>query len=69
VTDFNALISELGAKQLALLHGLVPSTATIGFPMEAYVATSFAPLFFRLGAAVRAANPLGRPSPIVLTGA
>jgi putative ABC transport system substrate-binding protein len=31
VTGFNALISELGAKQLALLHELVPSTATIGF--------------------------------------
>jgi putative ABC transport system substrate-binding protein len=31
VTGFNALISELGAKQLGLLHELVPSTATIGF--------------------------------------
>jgi putative ABC transport system substrate-binding protein len=31
MTGFNALVSELGAKQLALLHELVPSTATIGF--------------------------------------
>jgi putative ABC transport system substrate-binding protein len=31
VTGFNALIGELGTKQLALLHELVPSAATIGF--------------------------------------
>ena len=31
VTGFNAINAELGAKQLALLHELVPSAATIGF--------------------------------------
>ena len=31
VTGFNGINSELGAKQLALLHELVPSAATIGF--------------------------------------
>jgi putative ABC transport system substrate-binding protein len=31
VTGFNTINSELGAKQLALLHELVPSAATIGF--------------------------------------
>jgi putative tryptophan/tyrosine transport system substrate-binding protein len=31
LTGFNAFASELGAKGLALLHELVPSTATIGF--------------------------------------
>jgi putative ABC transport system substrate-binding protein len=31
LTGFNAFNSELGAKGLALLHELVPSTATIGF--------------------------------------
>jgi putative ABC transport system substrate-binding protein len=31
LTGFNAFIAELGAKGLALLHELVPSTATIGF--------------------------------------
>jgi putative tryptophan/tyrosine transport system substrate-binding protein len=31
LTGFNAFINELGAKGLALLHELVPSTATIGF--------------------------------------
>jgi putative ABC transport system substrate-binding protein len=31
LTGFNALVSEIGGKQLALLHELVPSTATIGF--------------------------------------
>jgi putative ABC transport system substrate-binding protein len=31
LTGFNALNAELGAKQLALLHELVPSAATIGF--------------------------------------
>jgi len=31
LTGFNAFASELGAKQLALLHELVPSTATVGF--------------------------------------
>jgi putative ABC transport system substrate-binding protein len=31
LTGFNAFAAELGAKGLALLHELVPSTATIGF--------------------------------------
>jgi putative ABC transport system substrate-binding protein len=31
LTGFNALVSELGAKQLPLLHELVPRAATIGF--------------------------------------
>src|SRR5215471_5937359 len=31
LTGFNSLGGELGAKELALLHELVPSTATIGF--------------------------------------
>jgi putative ABC transport system substrate-binding protein len=31
LTGFNSLNVELGAKQLALLHELVPSVATIGF--------------------------------------
>jgi len=31
LTGFNVLAAELGAKALALLHELVPSTATIGF--------------------------------------
>jgi len=31
LTGFNLFTGELGAKQLALLHELVPSTATIGF--------------------------------------
>ena len=31
LTGFNALIGELGAKGLALLHELVPGLATIGF--------------------------------------
>jgi putative ABC transport system substrate-binding protein len=31
LTGFNALVATLGAKQLALLHELVPSAATIGF--------------------------------------
>jgi len=31
LTGFNAFNAELGAKGLALLHELVPSTATIGF--------------------------------------
>jgi putative ABC transport system substrate-binding protein len=31
LTGFNAFATELGAKGLALLHELVPSTATIGF--------------------------------------
>jgi putative tryptophan/tyrosine transport system substrate-binding protein len=31
LTGFNVFASELGAKGLALLHELVPSTATIGF--------------------------------------
>src|SRR5262249_22012135 len=31
LTGFNALVNELGAKQLGLLHELVPSAATIGF--------------------------------------
>jgi putative tryptophan/tyrosine transport system substrate-binding protein len=31
LTGFNAFASEVGAKGLALLHELVPSTATIGF--------------------------------------
>ena len=31
LTGFNAFAGELGAKGLALLHELVPSTATIGF--------------------------------------
>jgi ABC-type uncharacterized transport system substrate-binding protein len=31
VTGFNAVSAELGAKALALLHELVPSTTTIGF--------------------------------------
>jgi putative ABC transport system substrate-binding protein len=31
LTGFNAFASELGAKGLALLHELVPSTAAIGF--------------------------------------
>jgi ABC-type uncharacterized transport system substrate-binding protein len=31
LTGFNAFSGELGAKGLALLHELVPSTATIGF--------------------------------------
>jgi putative tryptophan/tyrosine transport system substrate-binding protein len=31
LTGFNALGGELGAKGLALLHDLVPSTATVGF--------------------------------------
>jgi len=31
LTGFNNVIGELGAKGLALLHELVPSTATIGF--------------------------------------
>jgi putative ABC transport system substrate-binding protein len=31
LTGFNALVGELGAKQLALLHELVPGAATIGF--------------------------------------
>jgi putative tryptophan/tyrosine transport system substrate-binding protein len=31
LTGFNALVSEIGAKALALLHELVPSAATIGF--------------------------------------
>ena len=31
LTGFNALAGELGAKQLGLLHELVPSAATIGF--------------------------------------
>src|SRR6516162_5630323 len=31
LTGFNVLGGELGAKELALLHELVPSTATIGF--------------------------------------
>jgi len=31
LTGFNAFAGELGAKGLALLHELVPGTATIGF--------------------------------------
>jgi putative ABC transport system substrate-binding protein len=31
LTGFNGFVSEVGAKGLALLHELVPSTATIGF--------------------------------------
>jgi putative ABC transport system substrate-binding protein len=31
LTGFNSLVSEFGAKGLALLHELVPSVATIGF--------------------------------------
>ncbi len=31
LTGVNAFVGELGAKGLALLHELVPSTATIGF--------------------------------------
>jgi putative ABC transport system substrate-binding protein len=31
LTGFNALVGELGAKQVALLHELVPSTEMIGF--------------------------------------
>jgi len=31
LTGFNAFVGEFGAKGLALLHELVPSTATIGF--------------------------------------
>jgi putative ABC transport system substrate-binding protein len=31
LTGFNQIITELGAKDLALLHELVPSTGTIGF--------------------------------------
>jgi putative ABC transport system substrate-binding protein len=31
LTGFSAITSELGAKQLALLHELVPSIGTIGF--------------------------------------
>src|SRR6516225_2816696 len=31
LTGFNTFVSELGAKGLALLHELVPGTATIGF--------------------------------------
>jgi putative ABC transport system substrate-binding protein len=31
LTGFNSYNRELGAKQLALLRELVPSTATIGF--------------------------------------
>jgi len=31
LTGFNGFVGELGAKGLALLHELVPSTATIGF--------------------------------------
>ena len=31
LTGFNAFVGELGAKGLALLHELVPGTATIGF--------------------------------------
>jgi ABC-type uncharacterized transport system substrate-binding protein len=31
LTGFNAFVSEIGAKGLALLHDLVPSTTTIGF--------------------------------------
>ena len=31
LTGFNSFHGELGAKALALLHELVPSTATIGF--------------------------------------
>ena len=31
LTGFNIITAELGAKQLALLHELVPSTGTIGF--------------------------------------
>src|SRR5215469_1492867 len=31
LTGFNGFVGELGAKALALLHELVPSTATIGF--------------------------------------
>jgi putative ABC transport system substrate-binding protein len=30
VTGFNSLVAEIGAKQLALLHELVPSAVTIG---------------------------------------
>jgi len=31
LTGFNAFVNELGAKGLALLHELVPNTATVGF--------------------------------------
>jgi ABC-type uncharacterized transport system substrate-binding protein len=31
LTGFNALNSELGSKQLALFHELVPNISTIGF--------------------------------------
>ena len=31
LTGFNAFSAELGAKELALFHELMPSTATIGF--------------------------------------
>src|SRR6516164_8990774 len=31
LTGYNAFIAELGAKGLALLHDLVPSTSTVGF--------------------------------------
>jgi putative ABC transport system substrate-binding protein len=31
LTGFNSLVGEIGAKQIALLHELVPSTGTIGF--------------------------------------
>jgi putative ABC transport system substrate-binding protein len=31
LTGFNSFVGELGTKQLALLHELVPSTGTIGF--------------------------------------
>jgi putative ABC transport system substrate-binding protein len=31
LTGFNTFVGELGAKGLALLHELVPSTATVGF--------------------------------------
>ena len=31
MTGFNGFVQEIGAKELALLHELVPSTATIGF--------------------------------------
>jgi putative ABC transport system substrate-binding protein len=31
MTGFNGFVQEIGAKELALLHELVPSTATVGF--------------------------------------
>ena len=31
ITGFNSFIGELGAKELAVLHELVPNTATVGF--------------------------------------